>query len=92
MMVIYIGLIVCQITRFKIFCFSDYYIYKINIKTMKNNTIITILVLVAISFIVYVTIIPITIYKAAHKEQVKEITYELVEPGSELEQFILHND
>ena len=59
---------------------------------MKNNTIITILVLVAISFIVYVTITPITIYKAAHKAQVEEITYELVEPGSELEQFILHND
>lgn len=59
---------------------------------MKNNTIITILVLVAISFIVYVTITPITIYKAAHKAQVEEITYELVEQGSELEQFILHND
>jgi uncharacterized protein YqfA (UPF0365 family) len=59
---------------------------------MKNNTIITILVLVAIAFVVYVTITPIAIYKAAHKAQVAEITYELVEQGSELEQFILSND
>ena len=59
---------------------------------MKNNTIITILVLILIAFVLYVTITPIEIYKEAHKKQVEEITYELVEPGSELEQIILQND
>lgn len=59
---------------------------------MKNNTIITILVVLAIALVAYVTITPIAIYKAAHKAQVAEITYKIVEQGSELEQFILAND
>ena len=59
---------------------------------MKTSTLKSILVTLLIALVIYVTVTPITIYHVAHKEQVKQTTYELVEPGSELEQFILNND
>lgn len=59
---------------------------------MKTSTIKSILVTLLIALVIYVTATPIAIYHVAHKNQIKQITYELVEPGSELEQFILTND
>ena len=59
---------------------------------MKTSTLKSILVTLLIALVIYVTVTPITIYHIAHKEQVKQTTYELVEQGSELEQFILNND
>ena len=59
---------------------------------MKTSTLKSILVTLLIALVIYVTVTPITIYHIALKEQVKQITYELVEPESELEQFILAND
>lgn len=58
---------------------------------MKTTTK-SILIALLIALAIYVTVTPIAIYQVAHKEQIKHITYELVEPGSELEQFILAND
>ena len=58
---------------------------------MKTSTK-SLLIALLISLVLYVTITPIVIYHVAHKEQIKQTTYELVEPGSELEQFILAND
>lgn len=58
---------------------------------MKTSTK-SLLIALLISLVFYVTITPIIIYHVAYKEQIKNITYELVEPGSELEQFILAND
>ena len=59
---------------------------------MKTSTLKSILVTLLIALVIYVTVTPIAFYHIAHKEQIKQITYELVEPGSELEQFILNND
>lgn len=58
---------------------------------MKTSTK-SLLIALLISLVFYVTITPIIIYHVAYKETIKNITYELVEPGSELEQFILAND
>lgn len=59
---------------------------------MKTNTLTSILLVGLFALLVYVTVTPIAMYKAAHEETIKQITYELVEPGSELETFILAND
>lgn len=59
---------------------------------MKTSTIKSILVTLLIALVIYVTVTPIAIYHIAHKKQIKQTAYELVEPGSELEQFILTND
>lgn len=59
---------------------------------MKTSTLKSILVTLLIALVIYVTVTPIAIYHIAHKEQIKQTTYEFVEPGSELEQFILNND
>lgn len=58
---------------------------------MKTSTK-SLLIALLIALVLYVTVTPIALYHVAHKEQIKQITYELVEPGSELEQFILAND
>lgn len=58
---------------------------------MKTSTK-SLLIALLIALVLYVTVTPIAIYHVAHKEQIKQTTYELVEPGSELEQFILAND
>ena len=63
-----------------------------NLITMKTSTLKSILVTLLIALVIYVTVTPMALYHVAHKEQVKQTTYELVEPGSELEQFILNND
>jgi len=59
---------------------------------MKTNIFKFIFIACIVSLVLYVTITPIALYKALHKEQIRHITYELVEPGSELETFILAND
>ena len=59
---------------------------------MKTSTIKSVLVTLLIALVIYVTVTPIAIYHVANKKQIKQTTYELVEPGSELEQFILTND
>ena len=56
------------------------------------KTIKPLIIALVIALAIYVTVTPIAIYHVVHKEQVKQTTYELVEPGSELEQFILNND